>query len=52
MVKKEDINALLERRREIIEEVNKLQREYAAIGNVVEDILKRREEEKTKDERF
>lgn len=52
MIKKDDIKVLLDRRQDIRNEINKLEKEYTAIGNVVEYILKRRKEEKTNDERF
>ena len=37
---KEDVKILLDRRKEIQEEVNKLQKEYGAIGRILETILK------------
>lgn len=40
MFKKEDIKALLDRRKEILEEINKLNKEYTAIGNILEGIIK------------
>ena len=43
MFKKEDIKTLLDRRRELLEEINKLQKEYTAIGNIVEEIIRQEE---------
>ena len=42
-VKKEDIQALLDRRKELLEQINKLNKEYTAIGNIVTEILKQKE---------
>lgn len=45
MLKKEDIKALFNRRKEILEEINKLEKEYTALGNLLEEIIKREERE-------
>lgn len=42
-VKKEDIQALLNRRKELLEEMNKLNKEYTALGNIITEILKQKE---------
>lgn len=42
-IKKEDIQALLDRRKEILQEVNKLNKEYTAIGNIIKEILRNKE---------
>lgn len=44
MMKKEDVDALLERRKELKEQINKLNKEYTAIGNLLHEL--RRYEEK------
>ena len=45
VVKKEDIKVLLDRRKELQEEINKLQKEYNAIGRILETIIKIEERE-------
>jgi hypothetical protein len=50
VVNKEDVKVLLNRRKEIQEEVNKLQEEYSAIGRILEAII-RIEERETDDGR-
>lgn len=42
-VKKEDIQALLDRRKELLEQINKLNKEYTALGNIITEILKQKE---------
>lgn len=42
---KEDIRALLDRREEITKEINKLQKEYEALGNAVKLMLDIKEKE-------
>lgn len=42
-VKKEDIQALLDRRKELLEEINKLNKEYTALGNIISKILYEKE---------
>lgn len=42
-IKKEDIEILLQRRKEIKQKINKLQNEYNAIGNIISEILKNKE---------
>lgn len=42
-VKKEDIQALLDRRKELLEEINKLNKEYTAIGNIITEIFRQKE---------
>ena len=42
-IKKEDVEALCNRREEIRKEINKLQSEYTAIGNIISAILKNKE---------
>ena len=46
MMKKEDVKILLDRRKEILEEINKLNKEYAAIGNLLEELIRIEEREK------
>lgn len=45
MMKKEDVKVLLERRKEIQEEINRLNKEYTAIGNLLEELIKYEERE-------
>lgn len=45
VVKKEDVKVLLDRRKELQEEINKLQKEYSAIGRILETIIKIEERE-------
>jgi len=45
-IKREDVNVLLDRRKEIQEEINKLNKEYTAIGNILEQIIRYEEREK------
>ena len=42
-VKKEDIQALLDRRKRLLEEINKLNKEYTALGNIITEILRQKE---------
>ena len=42
-IKKEDIQILLERRKEIQEQRNKLDEEYTALGNIIKEILRNKE---------
>ena len=42
---KDDIKILLERRKELKEEINKLQEEYTAIGNVLTKVMEVTEQE-------
>ena len=44
-VKKEDIQALLDRRKELLEQINKLNKEYTDLGNVIKEILRDKEQE-------
>ena len=44
-VKKEDIQALLYRRKELLEQINKLNKEYTDLGNVIKEILRDKEQE-------
>lgn len=44
-IKKEDVKALFNRRKELKEEINKLEKEYTAIGNLLEIIIKIEERE-------
>ncbi len=46
MVKKEDIKVLLDRRKELQEKINKLNAEYTALGNLLEEIIKHEEKER------
>ena len=46
MVEKKDIRVLLDRRKEILEEINKLDKEYTAIGKVIEELIRIEEREK------
>ena len=46
MMKKEDVKVLLDRRKEILEEINKLNKEYTAIGNLLEELIRIEEREK------
>lgn len=46
MFKREDIQTLLDRRREILIELNKLNKEYTALGNIIEEIFRLEEKEK------
>lgn len=50
-MKKEDIKALLDRRKELLQEINKLNREYTALGNILEEIIKKEEKKDNEDER-
>lgn len=43
---KDNIETLLNRRKELQEQINKLQEEYTALGNVITKILKIAEQEK------
>lgn len=45
MIKRESIKVLLDRRKELFEEINKLQKEYTALGNVLEEIIRKQKEE-------
>jgi hypothetical protein len=45
MFKKEDIKILLDKRAEILKEINKLEQEYTALGNIISEILKLEERE-------
>lgn len=42
-IKKEDIQILLERRKELKEQLNKLNKEYTALGNILKEILRDKE---------
>lgn len=46
---KENIKILLNRREEIKEELNKLNAEYKAIGDLITELYKYREEEKKRE---
>ena len=46
MIKKDDIKVLLDRRKEILEEINKLDKEYTAIGKVIEELIRIEKREK------
>lgn len=43
---REDIKILLARREEIKNEINKLDKEYTALGNLITEILRYKQEEK------
>ena len=43
---KENIKILLDRRSEILKEINKLEKEYKAIGDVLTELYNYREKEK------
>ena len=45
-MKREDVNILLERRKELQEQINKLSKEYTAIGKLLEELIKYEEREK------
>ena len=44
-MKKEDVKVLLDRRKQIQEEINELNKEYTAIGNLLETLIKYEERE-------
>ena len=50
MFKKEDIKVLLDRRKELLDQINKLQNEYTAIGNILEQIIKLEKDERDVDD--
>ena len=43
---KENINILLDRRAEIKEQINKLEKEYKAIGDLIQELYRYKEKEK------
>lgn len=42
-IKKEDIQVLLDRRKELLEQMNKLNKEYTALGNIITEIFRQKE---------
>ena len=46
---KKDIKVLLDRRKDIQEELNKLNAEYTAIGNLLEEMIRKEEKDKERE---